>query len=76
MSPPRPPGYPPGAYRPAQVGILATNELDEATLSSQEVLNGYKGQARAERGVRCLKAPQFLASSFSLNKPERVMPCW
>jgi transposase len=37
------------------------------------VLDGYKGQARAERGLRCLKAPQFLASSLALKKPERVM---
>jgi len=53
--------------------ILATNELDEAMLSPQEVLNGDTGPAQAERGVRCLKDPQFLASSFSLNKPERIM---
>jgi transposase len=37
------------------------------------VLDGYKGQARAERGVRFLKDPQFLASSLYLKKPERVM---
>jgi transposase len=53
--------------------ILATNELDEGQLSSQAVLDGYKGQARAERGCRFLKDPQFLASSLSLKKPERVM---
>lgn len=53
--------------------ILATNELDEATLPPQEVLTGYKGQARAERGFRFLKDPQFFASSFYLKKPERIM---
>ena len=53
--------------------ILATNELDEGQLSSQAVLDGYKGQARAERGFRFLKAPQFLASSLYLKKPERIM---
>jgi len=53
--------------------ILATNELDEAQLSAQAVLDGYKGQARAERGFRFLKDPQFLASSLYLKKPERVM---
>ena len=53
--------------------ILATNELDEGQLSSQAVLDGYKGQARAERGFRFLKDPQFLASSFYLKKPERIM---
>ena len=53
--------------------ILATNELDEGQLSSQAVLDGYKGQARAERGFRFLKDPQFLASSLYLKKPERIM---
>jgi transposase len=53
--------------------ILATNELDEATLSPQAVLNGYKGQAQAERGFRFLKDPQFLASSLYLKKPARIM---
>jgi transposase len=49
----------------------------------QAVLDGYKGQARAERGFRFLKDPQFLASSLYLKKPERVMAllmvmtvCW
>jgi transposase len=53
--------------------ILATNELDEEPLSAQAVLDGYKGQARAERGFRFLKDPHFLASSLYLKKPERVM---
>jgi transposase len=53
--------------------ILATNALDEATLSPEEVLNGYKGQAQAERGFRFLKDPQFLASALYLKKPERIM---
>jgi transposase len=63
--------------------ILATNELDEEQFSAQAVLDGSKGPARAERGFRCLKAPQFWASSLSLKKPERVMAlfmgmtvCW
>ena len=53
--------------------LLATNELDEGQLSSQAVLDGYKGQAQAERGFRFLKDPQFLASTLSLKKPERLM---
>jgi transposase len=52
--------------------ILATNERDEEQLSSQAVLDGYTGQARAARGFRCLKDPQCFASSLSLKKPERV----
>src|SRR5262245_10041301 len=42
-------------------------------LSAPAVLDGYKGKAQAERGFRFLKAPQFLASSLSLKKPERIM---
>jgi transposase len=53
--------------------ILATNDLDEDQLSSQAVLDGYKGQVQAERGFRFLKDPQFLASSLYLKKPERIM---
>jgi transposase len=53
--------------------ILATNALDEEQLSAQAVLDGYKGQAQAERGFRFLKDPQFLASSLYLKKPERIM---
>jgi transposase len=53
--------------------ILATNELDEVKLSPQEVLDGYKGQAHAERGFRFLKDPHFLASALYLKKPERIM---
>jgi hypothetical protein len=63
--------------------ILATNALDEAQWPAPEVLAGSQGQARAERGLRCLKEPQFLASSLSLKKPERLMAllmgmtiCW
>jgi transposase len=53
--------------------ILATNALDEGLWSTQAVLEGYTGPARAERGVRFLKDPQFLASSLYLKKPERIM---
>jgi transposase len=53
--------------------ILATNELDTTQLPPHEVLEGYTGQVHAERGVRCLKDPQFLASSLDLKKPERIM---
>jgi transposase len=53
--------------------ILATHELDEGQFSAQAVLDGYQGQAQAERGFRFLKDPQFLASSLSLKKPERIM---
>jgi transposase len=53
--------------------ILATNELDATQLPPQQLLDAYKGQTHAERGFRFLKAPEFLASSLYLKKPERIM---
>jgi hypothetical protein len=53
--------------------IVATNELDTTPLPPHEVLEGYKGQGHAERGCRCLKDPQFFASSLYLKQPERIM---
>jgi transposase len=53
--------------------LLATNELHDAHLPPHERLAGDKGQVHAERGFRFLKAPQFLASSLYLHKPERIM---
>jgi len=53
--------------------IIATNELDEQALSNLELLQGYKGQVRVERGFRFLKDPLFLASSLFLKKEERIM---
>ena len=52
--------------------IIATNELDLNNLSNIEVIKGYKGQAKVERGFRFLKDPQFIASSLFVKKPERV----
>jgi transposase len=46
--------------------ILATNELDEEKLPPEEILRGYKGQVRVERGFRFLKEPWFMASSVYL----------
>jgi hypothetical protein len=54
----------PGLVDQQRCCILATNALDEGQLSAQAVRDGDKGQARAERGCRFLKAPQFLASSL------------
>ena len=53
--------------------ILATNALDNHPLSPQEVLAGSTGQQHAECGLRFLTDPQFLASSLSRKKPERIM---
>jgi len=53
--------------------IVATNELDDETLSPEEMLEGYKGQVQVERGFRFLKDPQFMASSFFLESERRIM---
>ena len=53
--------------------IMATNELDEEKLPPEEMLRGYKGQVRVERGFRFLKDPQFMARSFFLESEKRIM---
>jgi transposase len=53
--------------------ILATNELDKKQLSAEEILQGYKGQVRVERGFRFLKDPLFLATAFYLQSERRIM---
>jgi transposase len=53
--------------------LLATNELDATGLPPQELLAGYNGQSHAERGLRFLQDPQFLAASLYRKKPERIM---
>jgi transposase len=53
--------------------IVATNELDENRLSGRELLEGYKGQSKVERGFRFLKDPQFVASSLFLESERRIM---
>jgi len=53
--------------------ILATNVLEEETLSAQQALEAYKGQQGTERGFRFLKDPLFFASSVFLKSPERIM---
>jgi transposase len=52
--------------------ILATNELDNSSLKSQDILNEYKNQQKVERGFRFLKDPKFHADSIFLKKPERI----
>ena len=52
--------------------ILATNILDEAELTPDEILAKYKEQQCAERGFRFLKDPLFFADSVFLKSPERI----
>jgi hypothetical protein len=51
----------------------ATHALDDTQLPAQALLEGDTGQAHAERGVRFLKDPRFLAASRYRKKPERSM---
>lgn len=54
--------------------IVATNQLDTLALPSETMLAAYKKQSvSVERGFRFLKDPLFFASSFFLEKPERIM---
>ena len=52
--------------------ILATNELEESQLSSEDILIKYKDQQAAERGFGFLKDPLFFADSVFLKSPQRV----
>ena len=53
--------------------IIATNILDEQSLSHEDVFLRYKEQGGVERGFRFRKDPLFLASSVFVKKPERVI---
>ncbi len=52
--------------------ILATNELKESALSSDDILIKYKEQQSVERGFGFLKDPLFFADSVFLKSPKRV----
>jgi transposase len=53
--------------------LVATNVLDSAQLSDQELIRTYKEQHSVERGFSFLKDPLFLASSVFVKKPERIV---
>jgi transposase len=53
--------------------LVATNILDPAQLSDQELIQTYKEQHSVERGFAFLKDPLFLASSVFVKKPERIV---
>lgn len=52
--------------------VLATNQLDEVTLSNEEVLSEYKGQSGNERGFKFIKDDTFQVDSVFLKTPERI----
>lgn len=54
--------------------ILATNQLDELSLSDAYLIEAYKkDQQKVERGFRFLKDPRFMASTLFLKSPTRIM---
>jgi transposase len=53
--------------------LVATNVLDAAQLSVQELIQTYKEQHSVERGFSFLKDPLFLASSVFVKKPSRIV---
>ncbi|MCC5614190.1 IS1634 family transposase [Nostoc sp. CHAB 5836] len=60
------------AYQGAGRFILATNILDEKSLSNDDMLSEYKAQQSCERGFGFLKDPLFFADSIFLKSPERI----
>jgi transposase len=60
------------AYQSAGRFILATNILDEESLSNDDMLYEYKAQQSSERGFGFLKDPLFFADSIFLKSPERI----
>lgn len=53
--------------------ILATNLLDQAQWSNDDILREYKNQQACERGFRFIKDPLFFASSVFLKTPRRIV---
>ncbi len=53
--------------------IVATNVLDPAIRSDEELIATYKDQHSVERGFAFLKDPLFLASSVFLKQPARIV---
>lgn len=52
--------------------ILATNQLDEKTLPSENMLLHYKEQQSVETGFRFLKDPWFMIDSFFVKTRRRI----
>lgn len=54
--------------------IIASNQLDEAQLSHEKMLELYTpGQQKVEHGFRFLKDPWFMADTLFLKSPKRIM---
>lgn len=61
------------AKRKAGRFILATNVVDDPTVTPETILTDYKGQQAAEGGFKMLKDPMFFAASVFLKTPERIV---
>ena len=60
------------AYTSAGRFVLATNILDEKSLSNDDIISQYKAQQSCERGFGFLKDPLFFADSIFLKASERI----
>ena len=60
------------AKRKAGRFILATNVVDDTTVTPDTILTDYKGQQAAEGGFKMLKDPMFFAASVFLKTPKRI----
>jgi hypothetical protein len=53
--------------------VIASNVMEEAEGSNEELISLYLEQGSVERGFRFLKDPLFLASSVFVKKTERIV---
>ena len=53
--------------------ILATNVVDDPSVTPETILTDYKGQQAPEGGFKMLKDPLFFTSSVFLKTPERIV---
>ncbi|MEO1396920.1 MAG: IS1634 family transposase [Cyanobacteria bacterium J06634_5] len=61
------------AKRKAGRFILATNVVDDPSVTPESILTDYKGQQAPEGGFKMLKDPMFFTSSVFLKTPERIV---
>jgi len=52
--------------------VLGTNQLDDAQLPAEKILQQYKEQQSVEGGFRFLKDPWFMLDSFFVKTPHRI----
>ena len=65
-------GYRGEEYR-SEYGGVEQRWLVVYSEEAEELLRGYKGRVRVERGFRFLKEPWFMASSIYLQDEKRIM---